>query len=137
MNKFINDACAIIAFFKGEKGCEKVTELLKQAETKETIIYMHSINVYEVYYDFYRAENKTKADEILKDIQEMPFIFVKDITNEIILYSAYFKAKYKMSLADSILLGQAKILDAKVISADRHEFEIVEKNEIIKFNWIR
>jgi len=49
----------------------------------------------------------------------------------------YFKSKYKISLGDSFVLATAKLYDAKIVSSDHHEFDIIEKSENIKFLWIK
>ncbi|GHU08730.1 hypothetical protein FACS1894151_05160 [Spirochaetia bacterium] len=36
---------------------------------------------------------------------------------------------YKISLADSIVLAETKINNASIITADHHEFDIIEKPE--------
>jgi len=47
------------------------------------------------------------------------------------------KIKYKMSVADSIALGEASILGASILTSDHREFDPVEQSETIKFTWIR
>ena len=47
---YVIDACALIAYLRSEKGGGRLHTLLKQ---KNNIFFMHSINVGEVYYDFF------------------------------------------------------------------------------------
>jgi predicted nucleic acid-binding protein len=61
--EYVLDACGLIAFLSDEEGSEKVESLLKKAERKEHIVYMHQINVLEVYYGIYREVGKDKAEE--------------------------------------------------------------------------
>jgi len=42
-----------------------------------------------------------------------------------------------MSYADSYVLAMADISNAQVVSTDHHEFDIVEKNTMLKFYWPR
>lgn len=42
-----------------------------------------------------------------------------------------------MSVADSIALGEAITRNAYLSTCDHHEFDIVEKQEHIRFDWIR
>ena len=47
------------------------------------------------------------------------------------------KSKYKMSLAASFALSTAIYKQAEIVTADHHEFNIVEQSENIKFFWLR
>ncbi|GHV10410.1 hypothetical protein FACS1894217_15860 [Clostridia bacterium] len=47
------------------------------------------------------------------------------------------KATYKMSLADSIVLAEAAVNGGAVLTADHHEFDVVEQNEKLEFAWLR
>jgi predicted nucleic acid-binding protein len=49
----------------------------------------------------------------------------------------YFKANYKISVADSFALGLAKVNQAVLVSGDHHEFDIIEKAGELKFHWFR
>ena len=47
------------------------------------------------------------------------------------------KASYRISLADAIALAQTLISGGELLTADHHEFDVIEKHENIRFNWIR
>ena len=47
------------------------------------------------------------------------------------------KATYKISLADSIVLAEAKTRGAKILTADHHEFDPINKDLEVSFYWIR
>ncbi|MDR0459857.1 MAG: hypothetical protein LBH62_00215 [Nitrososphaerota archaeon] len=75
MNTFyVMDACALIAFLRDEQGAEAVTAVLKYAKQGKAEICMNSINLLEVYYDIYHNLGKTKADEELFMIKELPIL---------------------------------------------------------------
>jgi hypothetical protein len=42
-----------------------------------------------------------------------------------------------LTLADAIGLAEAIISDGSFVTADHHELDTIEKNENIKFTWIR
>ena len=46
MKCYVIDACALIAYFRGEEGGEKLKEILKDSDNK---CYMHAVNLGEVY----------------------------------------------------------------------------------------
>jgi PIN domain nuclease of toxin-antitoxin system len=46
-------------------------------------------------------------------------------------------AAYKISLADSIVLAQTIVTGGALLTADHHEFDLIEGKEPIHFHWIR
>ncbi|MCI0496630.1 PIN domain-containing protein [candidate division KSB1 bacterium] len=131
------DACALIAFLNNESGAEKVQMEFQKAVTGETEIFMHVINLYEVYYDCWKVKGKVKAHEFLTEITNLPITIERRISNLLLSEAGYFKVNEKVSLADSIALGLAKIKKASVISSDHHEFDVLERKNLMKFCWIR
>ena len=77
-------------------------------------------------------EAKTKKVKIILHIQ-----INAEITDELIIKAGNLKRKYKMSLADSIGLGETIICNGTFVTADHHELDIVNKKENISFTWIR
>jgi predicted nucleic acid-binding protein len=59
------------------------------------------------------------------------------LSDKVFTEAGRFKASYKISLADSIALAETSVSGGKLLTADHHEFDIIEKQEKIKFNWIR
>ena len=47
------------------------------------------------------------------------------------------KASYKISFADSFALAQTIVSGGELLTSDRHEFEVIEGKEDIRFVWIR
>ncbi|MDR1829613.1 MAG: PIN domain-containing protein [Candidatus Fibromonas sp.] len=133
-HKYVLDSCAIIAFLYGEQGKDAVKDLLNG----DNEVYMHSVNVLEVYYDAIKRIESNKADLFLKWIfNDSPIKILHEITENTIRDAGYFKSAYKISLGDSFVLATAKLQNAKIISSDHHEFDIIEKQENINFLWIR
>ena len=52
-NLYILDSCALIALIKRENGWEPVFEVLREAITGRATVFMHEINLLEVYYGLY------------------------------------------------------------------------------------
>lgn len=134
---YVLDACAVLAVLGRELGADKVVEIYKKAASGETTLIMNKINLLEVYYDIYRAYDKEQADKFLKEVKQSPIGINHEITDEIFVEAGRLKASYKISLADSIALAQASTSDGVLMTADHHEFDIIEKNEKIHFMWIR
>ncbi|MCL2477750.1 PIN domain-containing protein [Candidatus Bathycorpusculum sp.] len=138
MNTFyVMDACALIAFLRDEQGADVVTAILKCAKQGKAEICMNSLNLLEIYYDIYRNVGKTKADEELLMIKELPIMIQSELTDRVFNEAGRFKASYRISLADSIALAETTVSGGELLTADHHEFDVIEKQEKIKFHWIR
>ena len=133
MSRYLLDACALIAFFNKEEGADVVESLFENEEE----IFVSIVNVYEVYYDACRADGEAKAKELLVDIETLPIKIIRNIDREVIIKAARFKVDFSISLADSIALGLGKQLNAKVVTADHHEFDKIEEKKSANFYWIR
>ncbi len=133
MSRYLLDACALIAFFNKEEGADVVESLFEN----EKEVFVSIVNVYEVYYDACRADGEAKAKELLADIEKLPIKIIRDIDREVIIKAARFKVDFSISLADSIALGLGKQLNAKVVTADHHEFDKIEEKKSADFYWIR
>jgi predicted nucleic acid-binding protein len=120
-----------------EPGGDKVHELLRRAEREEVRLFMHNLNLLEVYYGLRRANGETFATVRLNQIRCLPVMFVPEIESEGFIEAGRLKSMYKFSLADAVLLAAASIRDAFVITSDHHELDGVEAAERIRFFWIR
>jgi len=92
---------------------------------------MHNINLLEVYYDMYRNIGKEKADEELAMIRLLPITFNLILNNDIFLEAGRLKATYKVSLADAVVLAQTNVTKGTLLTADHHEFDVIEGKESI------
>jgi len=135
--KYILDACALTAFLYDETGAEVVQTILEDAKNQKNIVYMNKLNLYEVYYNVKRAEGDSQAENLYNITLKLPINIISDFSDDTFRGAAQLKAKYKMSLADSIALGEAVAQGATIVTADHHELDVVEENESIKFAWIR
>ncbi len=68
---------------------------------------------------------------------KQPIDIVETLNDDVFKEAGRLKAKYKVSLADSIVLGEAIVRNAVVLTCDHHEFDIIEQQEHIQFDWIR
>jgi len=138
MNKiYVFDACALIALLSKETGYENVEKIINEAKDKKVKIIMHKINLYEVYYHICKFYDEAVAINFLAEIKQSPMQINTEITDELIIKAGNLKRRYKMSLADSIGLGETIIRNGTFVTADHHELDIVDKKENISFTWIR
>jgi len=135
--KYVLDACALFAFIYKETGFDAVRSILKQAADGDADVFMNKLNLFEVFYGIRRAEGLQTAEGVYSTIMKLPIQIINGISDEVFLEASRIKSSYKMSLADSIALGETSMMDASLITADHHEFDVVEQGENIKFTWIR
>jgi predicted nucleic acid-binding protein len=98
---------------------------------------MHAINLLEVYYGIRREYGDTEAKEMLAEVKNIRIFINYDISESIIHEAGRLKSEYKLSLADSIGLAQAILLNASFVSSDHHELDIVDISENINIHWFR
>ncbi len=134
MSKFILDACSLIAFVNAEKGGDKIKTLLEDADNE---IYMHMINLGEVYYGFYKVEGKEKAETVIENLIQLPIDFVEDVSLDFVKTAGKYKASYRISFADAFVLALAEKSQGQVVTTDHGEFDPVAKKERIEFFWVR
>jgi predicted nucleic acid-binding protein len=98
---------------------------------------MHKVNLLEVYYDVVKRCGETIAKNVFSEIKRNPIKIISPISNSVFFEAGRLKAKYKISLADSIALSTAYLLKGNLVTSDHHEFDIIEQKEKSSFCWIR
>ena len=132
----ILDACAIISYVKREIGWEKISAIMEQAFLGEIEVFMHEINLLEVYYGFCRENGESYAKKIIAEVEYFCSI-ISGLTPDVFYEAGRLKSTFKISLADSIILAESIVLDAVLVTSDHHEFDVIERNEPISFLWLR
>jgi len=135
--KYVLDSCALLAYVYNEVGSDVVESALEQADEGRTKLYMNKLNLFEVYYDILRSEGFQQAENFYSMVQMSSVNVIDSMSDSVFREAERIKTQYKMSLADSIALGETSVLGATILTSDHHEFDIVEQNEKIKFAWIR
>jgi predicted nucleic acid-binding protein len=133
---FVLDACALVALLNNENGADIVVDAYKKAENGKARIVMNRINLLEVYYGFYKEKGEQYAKNVLSGVAQS-VVAISEFDKVIFTVAGRLKASYKISLADSIALAQALVMDGELITADHHEFDVIEGKEPIRFHWIR
>jgi predicted nucleic acid-binding protein len=134
---YILDACALIALLSKETGFDNVNKIIEKSKSKKVKIIMHTVNFLEAYYHICRVYGEDAALNILRAIKDSPIQLKTEVTEEIIIHAGKLKKQYKLSLADAIGLAETIISNGTFVTADHHEFDVIEKNENINFTWIR
>jgi PIN domain nuclease of toxin-antitoxin system len=68
MNRYILDACAILAFLKLEPGHPKVADCFDEVDAGMAEMHLHAATLYEVYYQYLREEGSLVANVIWQDV---------------------------------------------------------------------
>lgn len=134
--RYVLDACALIAYFSDESGAQVVADLLERARLEEIELFVASVNIYELYYDCLKHD-ATVAQQLLNDMHLLPVTIVEILDDSLMHASGQFKVAYRVSLADSIALGLAQELGARLVSSDHHEFDAIDADQSARFCWIR
>jgi len=137
VDKYVLDACALVAFIKQEPGFDIVRDIFIKASEGKAEISMNKLNLLEVHYGIQRVEGHAKTALVYEMILRLPILVNDCMRDDVFHEASRIKSSYRMSLADAIALGEASTMDATLITSDHHEFDIVEANENIKFKWIR
>jgi len=135
--KYVLDSCALLAYVYKETGADVVKSIFNQADKNDVMLYMNKLNLFESYYDIRRSEGTQQAEDFYSMILMSSIQIIDGISDFVFREAGRIKTSYKISLADSIALGQTSILKASILTSDHHEFDVIEKNEEIKFAWIR
>jgi len=136
---YILDACAIIAFLRGEEGADILSSLLLNE-----VCMSPGVNLCEVYYYdcLFRGDSEPTARELISDLRSLGLIFRKDMDDQFWQMVASYKAKARKAslhvpLADCFVLSLAERENAAIVTSDHHEFDlIIQKGfcaSIVKF----
>jgi predicted nucleic acid-binding protein len=131
------DACALIAFLSGEKGAEKVGNILQDALDGKVLLKINQINLLEVYYDAINVYDKNTANEILEKIYEFPIEVIIGLNNDVFKEAGRIKSKYKIPLGDSIVVAECIVEKWTLVTSDHTDLEKIENLENVKINWFR
>jgi PIN domain nuclease of toxin-antitoxin system len=128
------DASALIAFLRDEPGADVVENVLSAPDK----CYAHALNLCEVYYDFFRASNQDAAEAAISDLLGLGIEDRTDMDSEFWRDPGGLKAVHRrVSLADCCALALARRLGARLVTADRHEFEPILSAGISQIEFIR
>ena len=129
---YVLDSFALLAYFQAEAGGLRVRELLEAARDGQAALELSLINAGEVYYLASREQGRTRADEMLRDLRDLPITF-QPATEERIFAAARLKAQYPISYADAFAIALAQELGATVVTGDP-EFKTVAAQ--VKILWL-
>jgi PIN domain nuclease of toxin-antitoxin system len=129
------DACAMIAFLRGEPGADAVAGLLSNPEH---VCYAHAINLCEVFYDFVRASDLRTARSALRDLSRVGVRSRRDLSRRFWQRVGELKGTIRrLSLADCFAIALAESLKAPVVTSDHAEFDPLVARSMCRVVFIR
>lgn len=129
------DACAMIAYLRGEPGADVVADLLSNPDH---ICYAHAVNVCEVFYDFIRASDLRTAKSALRDLSRVGVRSRRDMGRPFWQRVGQLKGTIRrVSLADCFAIALAETLNAPVVTSDHGEFDPLVARNVCRVVFIR
>jgi len=132
--KYALDACAMIAYLRGEPGGTVVDGILNDANNQ---CYAHAINLLEVYYNFIRGHSEAAARQAVMDLRSMGVSERRDMNRKFTQAVGQLKAQGRISLADCFCIVLAQQLGGEVVTSDHHEFDPLVPLGIVPIHFIR
>lgn len=133
MAAIVLDSYALLAFFRGEESGAKVRDLMQKAADADHSLHMSDVNYAEVKYMLLKKDGTDAWERASEVLKSLPIEF-HSTTRALADMAANFKARHKMSLADSFGAALAKEKKAALVTGDL-EFKAVEKE--IKIMWLK
>jgi predicted nucleic acid-binding protein len=132
---YVLDACAMIALLLQEPGEEVVwTHLLEHDAT----CFAHSLNLCEVFYDFYRDSGEAAANGAMEDLRWLGVIERRDLDEAFWREAGTLKGTHRrVSLADCHAIALTKRVDGTLLTSDHHEFDALATLGICPIRFIR
>ncbi len=130
---YLFDAFPLLCWLQEEPGYKMVDKLFSESEEGKSSIFLHMMNLGEVFYRVGRIAGMKQAEEILGKIRLLP-IRVLSVTDDDVMQAARIKARYRISYADAFAVAKAIQTGATVVTGDL-EYKAVGK--AINVLWIK
>ncbi|MBI5487827.1 MAG: PIN domain-containing protein [Deltaproteobacteria bacterium] len=126
------DACALIAFFRAEQGWRRVAASIRRGHAS-----IHAVNLCEVFYDALRSGDDRRADTVWGTVARMGLVVHRDMDDAFLAAVGRWKVRHRISLADAFALALAERLEAVLQTTDHSEFDPIDREGEIRFEWLR
>jgi ribonuclease VapC len=125
------DSYAVLALLAGERGRDRVREILDEAAAGDMKVSMTWVNAGEVAYVVERRWGKGRVYQVLGAL-EATAVEMKDVGRELALAAAEIKAGHALAYADAFAAALAKREGAVLVTGDP-EFEQLEGEVMIEW----
>lgn len=123
------DTQAILILYMGEKGADRIADLLAQILEGKIKGYMNVVNLAELYCILARKSRKV-AEEKERNLRSFGVKIVSVRDDDLWKEAAVLKANHTLSLADAFAAATAKTLKSKLVTGSDPEFEAIEGVQI-------
>ena len=117
MPSYVLDTSAILTVLQDEPGTETVTELLANARSGHTIVYLPFMALMELEYQSLRKLGSGATQRVLNLVSAWP-VEIAHSTDEWRHRASTVKATAPVSVADAWICGLAMLLDAQLVHKD-------------------
>lgn len=132
---YVLDSFAILAFLKDEKGANKVEEILRSAENGIAQLFMHAVNLGEIFYTVFKQVGEIQAFAVYNKVRQYPVEFLFDLSESFLLTAVSLKGTYPISYADAFAVATAIEKSAMLVTGDP-ELKCLEKDKKIDILWL-
>jgi uncharacterized protein len=124
------DTQVLLILYMGEKGADRVSNLLVQILEGKIKGYMNVVNLAELYYILARKSRKV-ADEKERNLRSfgIKIVPVQD-GDDLWKEAAILKASHALSIADAFAAATAKTLRSRLVTGSDPEFEEIHGVQI-------
>ena len=116
------DTEALLIFYLGEPGSEKVQAYLERILRGATVGYLNIVNLTEFRYILYRRDPEL-AEEKEKNLRAFGLEIVPVFDDELWRAAANIKAKHALSFADAFAAATAKVKRARLVTGRDEEYK--------------
>ena len=134
-DRFVADSYALIGYLEDEPFADRIEHLLRSAEAGACRLYLHAIQLGEVYYITLREQGEAGADLAYARIKSLPLTIINTVTETLLLTAARLKALFPISYADAFAAATAKLSKAVLLTGDP-EFKVLQRDKIISVEWL-
>lgn len=118
------DTEALLIFYLGEPGADKVQELLEKTQKGESAGFLNIVNLAEFNYILQRRDPEL-AKEKERNLRAFGLEIVPVLDNGLWRVAANIKVQHQLSLADSFAAATAKIKRARLATGSDKEYKSV------------
>ena len=123
--KFIIEACAMLAYLNNEDGSTIIEEILQRGQRQEAEIFITAMDLAEICHIIRNEEGKERALKVMVLVKTLPVQLVV-LDESLIMTVGEIRMKYPLTLGDALVAAVAKSRGAKIITGD-HDFKKLEK----------
>lgn len=126
------DSFALVTFFHKEPGWQKVKEVFYELSAANQTALLSRINWGEFFYIVKRRVGKSKAEESLALLEQLP-VTILSVDDDLVKEAAEIKADYAISYADAFCIATARRSNGHILTNDP-EFESIQ--HLVTVNWL-